>query len=152
MIIAFDMDNTIADLYNVDNWLEKLRAEDTSPYLECRPLIDMRLLNQMLASLRKLGHTVEIISWTSKGGSKEYNKAVRAAKIDWLSHMGILNNIDHIHIVKYGTNKNCVGEKGEGILFDDSAEVREKWTRGEAIDPTSEHILTYLSNLQLGEN
>lgn len=29
--INFDMDGTIADLYGVDNWLEMLIAEDTTP-------------------------------------------------------------------------------------------------------------------------
>ena len=31
-MICFDMDGTIADLYAVPNWLDKLRAEDASPY------------------------------------------------------------------------------------------------------------------------
>ena len=30
-MICFDMDGTIADLYAVPNWLEKLRAYDASP-------------------------------------------------------------------------------------------------------------------------
>ena len=32
--IWFDMDGTLADLYGVENWLEKLRASDPSPYAE----------------------------------------------------------------------------------------------------------------------
>ena len=32
-MICFDMDGTIADLYGVDGWLEKLRAYDATPYL-----------------------------------------------------------------------------------------------------------------------
>ena len=30
--IWFDMDGTIANLYGVDNWLDKLHASDASPY------------------------------------------------------------------------------------------------------------------------
>lgn len=33
-MICFDMDGTIADLYAVPNWLDKLRAEDASPYAD----------------------------------------------------------------------------------------------------------------------
>ena len=40
--IFWDMDGTIADLYNVPNWLDKLRAEDTSPYREAKPLFSRR--------------------------------------------------------------------------------------------------------------
>ena len=39
--IFWDMDGTIADLYNVPNWLDKLRAEDTSPYREAEPLFSL---------------------------------------------------------------------------------------------------------------
>ena len=35
-MICFDMDGTIADLYAVDNWLAKLRAEDETPYQEAK--------------------------------------------------------------------------------------------------------------------
>ena len=34
-MICFDMDGTIADLYAVPGWLEKLRAEDATPYRDC---------------------------------------------------------------------------------------------------------------------
>ena len=40
-MICFDMDGTIADLYNVPNWLPKLRAEDASPYEDAAPIYDM---------------------------------------------------------------------------------------------------------------
>ena len=30
-MICFDMDGTIADLYNVPNWLEMMRDENTAP-------------------------------------------------------------------------------------------------------------------------
>lgn len=35
-MICFDMDGTIADLYAVPNWLDKLRAEDASPLCRSR--------------------------------------------------------------------------------------------------------------------
>ncbi len=50
-MICFDMDGTIADLYNVPNWLERLQAEDATPYLEAKPLWDMECLNNILMRL-----------------------------------------------------------------------------------------------------
>ena len=36
--VYFDMDGTIANLYNVEGWESKLRAEDASPYADASPL------------------------------------------------------------------------------------------------------------------
>ena len=46
-MICFDMDGTIADLYAVDNWLAKLRAEDETPYAEAAPMWDMTALAEV---------------------------------------------------------------------------------------------------------
>ena len=47
-MICFDMDGTIADLYGVDNWLEKLRSEDVSPYRDAEPIYNMEVLATVL--------------------------------------------------------------------------------------------------------
>ena len=52
--IYFDMDGTIADLYNVENWLPKLRAEDASPYVEAEIMVDASELQLYLKRLRKI--------------------------------------------------------------------------------------------------
>ena len=39
--LVFDMDGTIADLFNVDNWESQLRQESTNPYEIAGPLVDM---------------------------------------------------------------------------------------------------------------
>ena len=38
MNIYFDLDGTLADFYSVDNWLQKILENDSSPYREARPL------------------------------------------------------------------------------------------------------------------
>ena len=78
--IYFDMDGTIADLYNVENWLERLRANDETPYIEAEPLVNMQKLQDMLESFAMLGITIGVISWLAKGSSKSYDKKVRTAK------------------------------------------------------------------------
>ena len=102
MTIYFDMDGTIANLYGVENWLEKLRAEDVSPYVEAEPLVDMRELSRLLNDLQLSGVNLGIISWLSKDATKEYDKMVRRAKREWLMENLPAVEWDEIHLVKYG--------------------------------------------------
>ena len=106
--IYFDMDGTIANLYGVENWLPKLRAEDASPYAEATPLTDMENLQLLLAILQNRGYKIGIISWLAKNSSKSYDKSVRKAKIEWLRAMLPEIHFDEMHIVKYGTRKDYV--------------------------------------------
>lgn len=144
--IYFDMDGTLADLYGVDNWLPKLRAENAMPYVEAEPLVDLSEMERLLTELQYIGYTLGIISWTSKGGSAEYNKAVRKAKLEWLAGCFPEIEFDEIHIVKYGTRKDYIAKDKHGIIFDDDERVREKW-RGEAINPNYEDIIESLKKL-----
>lgn len=127
MNIYFDMDGTIADLYGVENWLEDLLHEEVRPYKVARPKVDMRTLARLLNKATRSGHTVNIISWTSRGGSDEYNKAVAAAKIKWLeTHLRSVH-FTSIEILPYGTPKELCGS---GILFDDEEDNRKAWGEG----------------------
>ena len=148
--IYFDMDGTIADLYGYQNWESKLRQEDVTPYRECQPLVDMNILNQVLTSLTKFGIIIGIISWSAKGGSKNYNKQVRRAKKEWCNKY--LPCITEFHVVKYGTPKHYVRKERDSILIDDNAEVRQAW-KGETIDASQPHtilkqLFSLLENLQ----
>ena len=135
MTIYFDMDGTIANLYGVENWLEKLRAFDASPYAEAEPLLDMRELSELLNDLQLMGFSIGIISWLSKESTREYDKMVRKAKRAWLAEYLPCVDWDEIHLVKYGTPKHgCCHDKA-GILFDDNADIRARWARnGQAFD------------------
>lgn len=128
--IWFDMDGTIADLYGVENWLEKLTNSDPSPYAEAKPLVRMASLARILNRLQREGYEIGIISWLAKYGSVEYNELVIEAKREWLSiHLKSVK-FDYIDIVKYGTPK----ETGRsGILFDDEEQNRKNW-KDEAYD------------------
>lgn len=132
MRIWFDMDGTIADLYGVDNWLEMLLAEDTTPYTIAKPLLNLSILARYLNKVQKLGHEIGIISWGSKNSTEDYLKKVACAKFHWLlKHLPSVT-WNSIKIVAYGTNKYeaC----GDGILFDDEARNRETW-EDEAYEP-----------------
>ena len=132
--IWWDMDGTIANLYAVENWLPKLRAEDASPYVEAEVMWNMSQLARLMNQVQKLGYKLGIISWTSKGGSASYNKAVAEAKASWLKlHLASVN-FDHVTIVSYGTPKSLVMETEDDILFDDEEQNRDNWL-GEAYEP-----------------
>jgi 5'(3')-deoxyribonucleotidase len=135
MTIWFDMDGTIADLYGVENWLPMLRANDPTPYLVARPLVNLSVLARMLNKLQKQGYEIGVISWTSKTGTPDYNAAVTAAKYAWLSKHLPSVDFDEIHVVPYGTPKQVFAHSNDDILFDDEAKNRENWT-GLALDVT----------------
>ena len=128
------MDGTIANLYAVENWLPKLRAEDASPYTEAEVLWNMSQLARLMNSVQKLGYKLGIISWTSKGGSASYNEAVKQAKIEWLKKHLASVNWDSICVVSYGTPKSLVMQSEDDILFDDEEQNRNDWL-GEAFEP-----------------
>ena len=60
MTIYFDMDGTIADLYGVEDWLDKLKNEDASPYAEATPLLNFRKFAKLLNAVQRRGY--EIVS------------------------------------------------------------------------------------------
>lgn len=141
--IYFDMDGTIADLYSVDNWLEKLRSENVTPYVEAAPMYNMAQLDRLMREFMAIGFTIGVISWSAMNGSKEYNRATRAAKKAWIEQN--LPCVSEFHVVKYGTPKHHVCKIKNSILVDDNAEVRAAW-KGQTIDAT-QNILEQLENL-----
>ena len=143
--IYLDMDGTIADLYGQENWLRSLIAEETKPYRQARPLVDMRELGRELRRLQALGYGIGIISWLSKSGTAEYNERVTRTKEMWLRrHLGAVE-FDEVHIVRYGTPKYTLATGENVILFDDEERNRKEW-RGVAYDV--ENILEILREMR----
>lgn len=143
MKIFFDMDGTIADLYGVENWLPKLRASDSSPYTEAKPMLHFSTLARLLNKVQKNGIEIGIISWTSMGGSATYNQEVSEAKRKWLKKHLPSVRFNEIHIVPYGYPKELFAVNCD-ILFDDSESVRNEWS-GQAYTP--EYIFEILKAL-----
>ena len=132
--IWWDMDGTIANLYAVNDWLPKLRSEDPSPYAEAEVMWNMSQLARLMNRVQKLGYKLGIISWTSRGGSESYNKAVAETKKAWLGQHLASVKFDSIRIVNYGTPKSVVMNTEDDILFDDEEPNRTNW-QGEAFEP-----------------
>ena len=141
--IYLDMDGTFVDLYGFDGWLGYLIKEDTRPYVNAKPLINLSLLARYLNKAQNRGYRIGIISWTSKNGSRTYNEAVAIAKRLWLAYHLPSVQWDEIHIIDYGTPKSTC-RKGADILFDDEEKNLNEWGIG-AI--TASKMLETLKNL-----
>lgn len=164
-MICFDMDGTIADLYGVDGWLDKLRGEDASPYADAEPLVDMEKLNEICSLLQKAGYEIAVITCFAKNASSEYKDAIRAAKRAWLKKWGFI--YDHFYGVDYATPKCEVIRRGmptgmkvyrmcdeywgkelpEAILVDDESRHTDRWGWGRTIDPTDGDLIEKLREL-----
>lgn len=139
--IWLDMDGTFVNLYGVDGWLPMLIAEDTTPYEVAKPMLNMNLLARLLNRAKEKGWKLGIISWTSKNGSKSYNKAVKVVKTKWVGRRLRSVDFDRIDIVDYGTPKE-LGRSG--VLFDDEEPNRTNWN-GQAYDPS--YLIEFLKTL-----
>lgn len=123
-MVYLDCDGTWIDLYGVDNWLNKLIAEDPTPYIEAKPLVSLIWLARTIHELQKAGYGVGVISWLSKDCSNEYAQKITEAKLQWFkSHLPSVR-FDEIHIIPYGTPKSTCGT---GYLFDDEEANRKEW-------------------------
>ena len=127
--IYFDMDGTLANLYGVENWLEKLREYNATPYKEAEVMLNMQALAHRLNKLQANGYTIGIISWLSKDSNPEYDAAVIAEKLAWLNKH--LNSVkwNEVHMVAYGKKKSKLAEVKDGYLFDDNESVRREWIK-----------------------
>lgn len=149
-VLVFDMDGTIANLYEVENWLSDLRSENPRPYKIAKPMYDMEILADILNLLKSQGWRIAVTSWLSKESTKQYDEMVRKAKREWLEKYQF--PFDEIHLVKYGTTKaNCTRKLGGyQILIDDNETVRKGWTLGETIN-ANENIIEKLVELLVAE-
>lgn len=142
--IYFDLDGTIADLYGFNDWLTYLQNEQTDPYIEAGLLVDGEQLRNFLAAGKTAGVLFGVISWGAKNASKDYQKAVRHAKIEWLKKNNLLGYFDELHVVKYGTPKNRAAKNRTGVLIDDEL---QRWNTEKLVTADSFRNILNVENL-----
>lgn len=149
-MICFDMDGTVADLYGYENWLEKIRSENSEPYEEAAPMWDMEKLSKILQKIQQKGIEIRIVTWLSMNSSEKFKQKTRQAKRKWLATQGF--PYDKFHGIQYGRTKADAVRKvlaagDEAILIDDNEKIRKGWNLGQAIDPQSVNIISWLEEL-----
>lgn len=149
----FDMDGTLANLYGQAGWLKDLKAERTAPYRKALPMLDMTLLKDQWHTLREQGYHIGIISWTSKGGSAQYNHNVRTAKVRWLKKHGLYEEIDAVHVIKHGRDKAHFTHSNSrnAVLFDDDAKNRIAWSEANGLAFTEKSIFSIQEKIIMKE-
>lgn len=126
--VYLDMDGTIADLYGQKNWLERLKSEDTTIFLECQPLISEKQLLELFPSDK---YEISILSMTPNKCSKEYHNQVIQQKNEWLDKY--FPSITKRIYKKYGNNKNLKNSIN-AILVDDNETIRNNF-KGISLNP-----------------
>ena len=153
--ICFDMDGTIADLYGVKDWLNRLENKDFKVYADAAPMCDMPTTTALLNALAKRGTEINVISWASKTATPAEVDAIAEVKKAWLkAHNFECNNV---YVVPYGADKasyvkDTLTEGEKALLFDDDERVRNSWKIGQALDPTKikiENILKIILDKSL---
>ena len=127
MTIWLDMDGTCVNLYGVNNWLEKLKMFDESPYKEAKPIVNMNALARILNNRQKRGYKIGIISLLAKNSNEDYDRRVMNAKREWLNKHLASVQFDEIIFKPYDFIKNNVNN-GNDILVDDEERHLTAWT------------------------
>lgn len=121
--ILLDMDGTIADTYNVSNWLEDLRTESVRPFIEAKPLISESKLLSLFAD-----DNIVVCTMLPKGVQlgTPYADACQQAKRQWLErYFPSLQNA--VLFMEYGDNKSLGEFSKNCLLIDDSAIIRDNF-------------------------
>ena len=122
-VLNFDMDGTIVNLYQMNNWLENLEKEQLDFSLAA-PIFNDNFINKII-ELKKIGFYIQIITWLPPT-SIEYQAMVSKQKLEWIRKYFPI--IDAYYILPYGKNKASVCNKYDlNFLIDDNVEVVNSW-------------------------
>ena len=146
MIILFDLDGTLGNLFGRRDWLEKLKNEEPI-YEELEPLVNMEELNAIAYKLKSIGIEFGVVTWLAMGASEEYEFITSMEKYRWCKKY--IPFITEFECQPYGTPKQTNYRNRQCILIDDNAEVRASFEtphRRKTFD-ANDDIIAFLTNL-----
>ena len=125
--ITMDLDGTVYDLYSVENWLEKLRSEDSSVFSEGDFIGDYNRFKTVCEKLVAMGVQFEVITWLPMQASPEYELECTEVKREWVKKF--MPFVTEFTAQSYGIPKqNAIKKRAKTMyLLDDNKEICEMW-------------------------
>lgn len=125
--IFFDLDGTLYNLYEIDNWLDSLKYEDATVFERGDFIGDYERFMNVVKELLAKGFTFGVISWLPMYATPEFENECAKVKEKWVKKY--LPFVDEMTFQRYGTPKqNAIQKKAQTMyLLDDSKEVGRVW-------------------------
>lgn len=125
--IFFDLDGTLYDLYNTENWLDSLQNEDATVFERGNFIGDYDEFIAIVKELMFKGYTFGVISWLPMYATPEFENECAEVKRKWVQKY--LPFVEEMNFQRYGTPKqNAIQKKAQTMfLLDDSKEVGRVW-------------------------
>lgn len=125
--IFFDLDGTLYDLYNIENWLDSLQNEDATVFERGNFIGDYDEFIAIVKELMFKGYTFGVISWLPMYATPEFENECAEVKRKWVQKY--LPFVEEINFQRYGTPKqNAIQTKAQTMyLIDDCIEVGRVW-------------------------
>lgn len=124
--IYFDLDGTLYNLYNMENWLDKLRNEISGVFDGVNKMFDGTFYD-IISDLLNIGFEFGVITWLPMQASPEYEEVCRREKRMWVQKY--LPFVSEINITSYGIPKQNAIQKRAKIMYliDDNVEICKMW-------------------------
>lgn len=125
--IYFDLDGTVYDLYNIENWELKLRSENADVFNEGNFIGDYAKFIAVCAELIKKGVQFGVITWLPMQATEEYERECAEVKREWVKKF--IPFVTEFTVQTYGIPKqNAIIKRAKRMyLLDDNTEVCEIW-------------------------
>ena len=96
--IYFDLDGTVYDLYNIENWKPKLCAEDADVFKEGDFIGNYTRFIVACTELVKKGVQFGVITWLPMQATEEYERECAEVKREWVKKFMPFVRIGRAHV------------------------------------------------------
>lgn len=125
--IYFDLDGTVYNLYGVNEWEPKLRAENPNVFREGSFIGDYQEFMNICNKLLEKGVQFGVITWLPMQASPEYEVECELVKREWVQRY--MPFVSEFIAQSYGVPKqNAIIKRAKTMyLLDDNTEICEMW-------------------------